>query len=88
MSYSIEWELNSVDEFGKLPFDVSKRILNKIDQVKENPEHFIEKLKDMPEFKVRVGDYRIILLFDKADKRIRIQAVGHRRNVYKRYKSD
>jgi len=41
----------------------------------------------MPEFKIRVGDYRIILLLDKANKRMNIQAVGHRKNIYKKYKT-
>ena len=88
MSYSFEWELNSFNELNKLPLEISKRIIDKLEQTKENPEHFIEKLKGMPELKIRVGDYRIIFLFDKAIKKIKIQAVGHRRNIYKRYKTE
>ena len=88
MSYSFEWELNSFNELNKLPLEISKRIIDKLEQIKENPEHFIEKLKGMPEFKIREGDYRIIFLFDKAIKKLKIQAVGHRRNIYKRYKTE
>ncbi len=88
MSFFIEWELNSSYELDKLPRDISKRILDKLDQIKENPERFIERLKDMPEFKIRVGDYRIILLWDKLNKKIKIQAVGHRKNIYKKYKTE
>ena len=69
MSYSFEWELNSFNELNKLPLEISKRIIDKLEQIKENPEHFIEKLKGMPEFKIRAGDYRIIFLFDKAIKK-------------------
>ena len=54
----------------------------------KNPEHFLEKLTGMLEYKIRVGDYRVILLFDKANQKLRIQAVGHRKNIYKRYKTD
>ncbi len=85
MSYFIEWELNSADELEKLAFDVAERVLDKIEQIKENPEHFIEKMQGTPEFKLRVGDYRVILLFDKGNKKIKIQMVGHRRNIYKKY---
>ena len=88
MSFSVEWERDSFDELNKLQGDITKRILEKIDLVKENPIHFIEKLKDMPEFKIRVGDFRVILLLDNTNKIIKIQAVGHRKNIYKRYKTD
>ncbi len=88
MSYSIIWELNSFNELEKLPKEISVRILDKLDFIKENPEHFIEKLKGMLEFKVRVGDYRIILLIDKTNKILKIQSVGHRKNIYKKYSSD
>lgn len=88
MSYSIGWELNSSEELGKLPLDISKRIIDRLDKAAENPEHFIEKLKDMPEFKIRAGDYRVILLLDRSNKKIKIQAVGHRKNIYKRYKTE
>ena len=88
MSYEILRELNSFDEIKKLPLEISVRIINKLDQVAENPEHFIERLKDLPEFKVRMGDCRVILLFDKSGKKIKIQAVGHRKNICKKYKSD
>lgn len=85
MSYIIEWEQNSEDELKKLPFDVVKRILDKLEEVKENPEHFIEKMRGMPEFKVRIGDYRVIFLFDKPKKKLKIQKIGHRKNIYKKY---
>ena len=88
MNFSVEWERDSFDELNKLQGDITKRILEKIDLVKENPIHFIEKLKDMPEFKIRVGDFRVILLLDNTNKIIKIQAVGHRKNIYKRYKTD
>ena len=88
MSFAIEWELNSHVELDKLPKEVAIRILEKLDHAKDNLDHFTEKLIEMPEFKIRVGDYRIILLIDKARQKIKIQAVGHRKNIYKRYKTD
>lgn len=88
MSFTIRWKLNSVEEIDKLPKEIALRIFDKLDIVKDNPEHFIEKLVDIPEFKIRVGDYRVILLYEKANNLIKIQAVGHRKNIYKRYKTD
>ena len=88
MSYSIDWEGDSYNELTSLQKDIAERILNKVEGIKENPEHFIEKLKGMPEFKIRVGDYRVILLLNKQNNIIKIQAVGHRKNIYKRYKTE
>ena len=86
--YTIEWESNSSEEINSLSKDVALRIYNKVNEISANPEHFIEKMKNMPEFKVRIGNYRAILLFDKANHILRIQAVGHRKNIYKKYKTD
>lgn len=88
MNYFIEWEANSSEEINKLPGEVSLRIYDKIDKAKENPNHFLEKLKGMPEYKIRIGNYRVILLWEKINQKIKIQAVGHRKNIYKRYKTE
>ena len=88
MSYFIEWERESFEELNNLQQDIAQRIWEKVDKVKENPFHYLERLKNMPEFKIRVGDCRIILLVDNINKKLKIQAVGHRKNIYKRYKTD
>ncbi len=88
MSYAIEWEGNSWEELNTLPKDISLRIYEKIDEAKENPDHFLEKLKGIPEWKLRIGDYRVILLWLKHEQKFKIQAVGHRKNIYKRYKTN
>lgn len=36
-------------------------------------------------YKLRVGDYRAILSWDREDDVIYVEAVGHRRNVYDRH---
>lgn len=88
MSHTVEWEGDSWGELNSLPKDISVRIYEKIDEVKENPEHFLEKLKGMSEWKVRIGDYRVILLWLRNESKLKIQAVGHRKNIYKKYKTD
>ena len=88
MSYIIKFESKAQEELDKLPQEIIQRIVDKLEEVIKNPEHFLEKLTGMLEYKIRVGDYRVILLFDKANQKLRIQAVGHRKNIYKRYKTD
>ncbi len=43
-----------------------------------------ERLKGRAEFKLRVGDYRVLYEFDVGQGRIHILYVGHRREIYKR----
>jgi mRNA interferase RelE/StbE len=88
MTYSIEWERNSLDEINGLPKELALRIYDKINEAKENPEHYLEKLKGMPEFKIRIGDYRVILLWLKQEHLLKIQAISHRKNIYKKYKTE
>lgn len=88
MNYSIDWEGNSLDELNSLQTDIAQRIWEKVDKAKENPDRFLEKLKGMPEYKIRIGDYRVILLIDRNAQKLKVQAVGHRKNIYKKYKTD
>jgi len=43
-----------------------------------------KRLQGRPEFKLRVGDYRVLYEFDIANGRIYLHYVGHRREIYKR----
>ncbi len=42
------------------------------------------RLTGRSEFKLRVGDYRVLYEFDVAAGRIYLLYVGHRRDIYKR----
>jgi len=41
-------------------------------------------LQGRPEFKLRVGDYRVLYEFDAKLGRVYLHYVGHRREIYKR----
>jgi len=59
-------------------------ILKKIYSIKENPLHYIEKLKDIPSWKLRISDYRAILSINTREKKIFIEKIGHRKEIYKK----
>jgi mRNA-degrading endonuclease RelE of RelBE toxin-antitoxin system len=42
-----------------------------------------ERLQGRPEFRLRVGDYRIIYVFDLVRNEISLVTLGHRREVYR-----
>jgi mRNA interferase RelE/StbE len=41
-----------------------------------------KKLRGREEYRLRVGDYRILYLIDDVARKIEIVAVGHRKDVY------
>ena len=84
MSYNIHWSCKADKFLEKLPEEISKRIVNKIDSIKDNPFHFVENYEGESYFKLRIGDYRILLDIDTSAKLIEIRIVGHRGSIYNR----
>ncbi len=70
----------------KLEIKIIEVILKKIYSIKDNPLHYIERLKDVPSWKLRIGDYRVILSINTRDKKIFIEKIGHRKEIYKKYR--
>ena len=83
MPFKIVWDEKAYDSLNKLESSVSRRILKKVDELSENPfSKDIKKLKGSDDFRLRVGDYRVI--FSIEQNIIQILKVGHRKNVYER----
>lgn len=75
-------------EFDKilfsLPPPVRLRIESKIDEIGLCLEQFPhQRLKGSDDFRLRVGDYRIIYQFDLARNQIFLFTLGHRREIYR-----
>ncbi|MDP1688648.1 MAG: type II toxin-antitoxin system RelE/ParE family toxin [bacterium] len=77
---------SAIKNIKRLPKLLQKRILGKLDFYTngKDPIDFAERLNDktLGSFRFRVGDYRII--FDVADEKVIILAIGLRRDIYKR----
>ncbi|MEK6826002.1 MAG: type II toxin-antitoxin system RelE/ParE family toxin [Nanoarchaeota archaeon] len=81
MPFKIVWDEKAYDSLNKLEPTISRRILKKVDGLSENPfSKDIKKLKGSDDFRLRVGDYRVI--FSIESNVIQILKVGHRKNIY------
>ena len=81
--YNLEWKEHSLRELEKLDGFMARRILKKVGELSENPfSKDIKKLKGSDDFRLRVGDYRIIFVIEQNT--IKILKVGHRKNIYDR----
>jgi mRNA interferase RelE/StbE len=78
----IIYDKKSVDFLKKLPYKIRERIVLKISQAKEDPGRFFERLEGRADYKLRIGDYRIIA--DITPIRIQVTKIGHRKDVYKK----
>ena len=81
MKYQIFYEKEALKELNKLETSISRRIIKKIDEMSRNSSSCdIKKLNASNDYRLRVGDYRILFLFDKDS--IKILKIGHRQQIY------
>ena len=80
MTYEVIYDPLASDFLEKLPKKLRRRIFMKVNSTKNNPFHFFERLTGRCDYKLRVGDYRVIA--DIRGKRIEVTLIGHRKNVY------
>lgn len=80
--YEIRFDKKALDFLNKLEKKDKERIWNKLQKCKENPFHFLEHLEDINGFKLRIGDYRLIVDVDNNNQILYVLKIGHRRDVY------
>lgn len=91
MSFSIRFTKAGDRDISKLPPDVTLRIVKAMDKIIDDPFNHIRKMKGEhkpPQYKYRVGEYRVIFLLDKLANVLLVDAVGHRSIIYQRYGKD
>jgi mRNA interferase RelE/StbE len=84
MTFKIVFSEAALLELNKLDNSTAKRILDKLDATCANPAHFFERLVGREEYKIRIGDYRVLAKIFHNENTIFIQSLGHRKNIYKR----
>jgi len=84
MSYSVEWHPKVRKFLHKLPNDISKRIVMKMRDVRDNPFHHLEHYEGKDYYKLRVGNYRMLIDVDFKNKVLFVRVLGHRGNIYDR----
>jgi mRNA interferase RelE/StbE len=73
-------------EFDRLPISVAAAVLETLDAIAGNPRRLGKPLMLEHEgrFSARRGPYRIIYELDDNEHVVRVIAIGHRRDVYRR----
>ena len=80
--YEILFSDKALKQLEKLEKKIQERIIKSLERIRIRPETYITKLVGEQGYKLRVGDYRIILDLDQGKLIILVVKIGHRRNVY------
>ncbi|VVB88773.1 ParE toxin of type II toxin-antitoxin system, parDE [uncultured archaeon] len=84
MTYEIIFSDKAFRQLGKLERNLQERIIAVLERVRIRPEAYVTKLVGDPGYKLRVGDYRVIMDIDNKRLKILVLKVGHRKNIYDR----
>ena len=83
VNYKIEIKKSATKEIAKLPKNILKRILNKIQSLSSDPRpNGCKKLTADEKYRVRVGDHRILYSIEDEKLIVYVVKVGHRKKVY------
>ena len=85
MAYKIVFTKHAARSLKKLPQDTKEKIRLTLLRIQVRPFDYLEKMIGHPFYKLRVGDYRIIIEVINEELVILVVEVGNRRNIYKRF---
>jgi mRNA interferase RelE/StbE len=82
--YTVEFLRTADEELARFPLDVQRRIVARIERLKDNPRPAgVKQLESAERFlRLRVGDYRVVYMIEGKDLVVLIVKVGHRKDIY------
>ncbi|MDD3041501.1 MAG: type II toxin-antitoxin system RelE/ParE family toxin [Methanosarcinaceae archaeon] len=83
MRFQIIWSESAASQLKKLDHSVAKRIYRKVSELEENPYRYVTKLVGDSSYRLRVGDYRVILDIQGNHLSVLVLKIGHRKDIYK-----
>jgi len=84
MAFEIIWSDSARRQLKKLDRPVARRIFEKVGELREDPLRYIQKLVNSPSYRLRVGDYRVILDVHHDAVRILVLKSGPRESIHGR----
>ena len=82
--YDVVLSNNAKKQLDKIDFLITKRIIQKLYELKSNPRPpGNKKLNNLLGYRIRIGDYRILYEIDDSDKIVTVYKISHRKEAYK-----
>jgi len=80
--YGITFSDSALRQLERLEKQIQERIIRTLERIRIRPGDYVQKLVGDPGYKIRAGDYRIIVDVDHEQLCILVIKVGHRKKVY------
>ena len=80
--YNIKFTFNSEKQLYKVERKVQERIIRILERIRVRPFHFVKRIVGSSYYRLRVGDYRVILDIRQDKLIIFVIELGHRKNIY------
>jgi mRNA interferase RelE/StbE len=82
MSFTVLLHPKAAKELERIGDATKARIMERLRDLKDNPERVGKVLRHSNFWSLRVGDYRAIYEIDRTRSQVIVLFVGHRKNVY------
>ncbi len=79
--FTILWSENAIKQLKKLPRPIASRIFQSVGKLKENPYRNLIKVAGSDTYRLRVGDYRVLIDINNAKSSVLVLKVWNK-NVY------
>jgi mRNA interferase RelE/StbE len=84
MKWRVVFARTAEKELAKLSSEVRLRVGRAIRSLEDDAvPSAAKRLKGREEFRLRVGDYRVLYIIEHESRLLKISAIGHRREVYR-----
>jgi len=83
MIFELIYSQTALNQLKKLDKQIQIRILSALERIRIKPYPHLKKLVGCPYFRLRAGDYRVILEIEENKLTILVLEIGHRKNIYK-----
>jgi len=80
--YEIQFEKRALNFLNKLEHSIKKRIWDKLQECKQEPFRYLKHLEQIKGYKLRVGNYRIIVDVKDKIKVLHVLNIDKRSRVY------
>ena len=83
MGWKLGWSTGAASFMSQLEKKDAKRISKKLEDAAENPQHYFRRLKGEEDCKLRIGDYRALVLLVHSESMVFVEKIDHRKKVYR-----
>ena len=81
--YAIKFSQTAEKQFEKLDISIQERVIASLERIRFRPYHFVKRIVGTDSYRLRVGDYRVILNIQNDVLVIMVITIGHRKIIYK-----